>query len=259
MKLNIRLIALGLCAFVIFLIVSAPATLLTGILSSNAPVEFNDVSGTVWHGQAMQITAQNIVIGPVEWTVHPWYMLRGELAGKLVIHNSTSSDNVAGSMWLSFRIPGVLKIRDTNISADAEWAFMQAAVPIAARGRVLVHIEELQARKDTLPKIVATLSWQNAGVSYPQDYSLGSYEIKVQHQPENDPEFIVADISDQNSPLHVNGQARLNAGGEYQLNIKLSADPDAPADITRVLPLLGTAQDDGSVNVQRRGQLNEFL
>jgi general secretion pathway protein N len=259
MRPNTRLLILGLIAFLVFLVISVPATVMTGLIAGRAPVEFSGVTGTLWHGQAMQVTGRDVVVGPLEWTIRPWSLLRGELAADVVIHSSTDRDQIAGSVWLGLAIPGVAKIRNANITADAEWVFTQAAVPIAARGRILIHIEELIARRDRLPKINATLSWQNAGVTYPQDYNLGAYHVKVQHQPIDNPEVVVLEISDQDSPLHINGEARMQANGEYQLDIRLRAEPDAPQDIVRVLPMLGAAQDDGSVHVQRRGTLNDFF
>ncbi|MBN1378629.1 MAG: type II secretion system protein N [Gammaproteobacteria bacterium] len=259
MKMNPKLIALGVIAFFVFLIATAPASIITGMVSRQAAVEFEAISGTVWHGQADKVVARGIVIGPVEWNLHPWYLLRGELAATLIIHNSAVTDDVSGSLWLAAGLPGVLKIRDADVSIDASWASTRAAIPIAARGKMLIKIDRLQIRRDTLPEISATVSWQNAGVSFPQNYGLGTYNIEIQHEPADKPERVVANISDQDSLLHITGQAQFNQSGQYELDIRLSADATAPADIARVLPLLGTPADDGSVHIQRNGLLSDFL
>jgi len=259
MKFNTKLIALGVTAFLLFLIISAPASLITGAVASNSPVKFVQVSGSVWHGRSALIVGPQFTIGPVEWTLHPWYLLRGELAADIVIHDSTTSGDIAGSTWAAVGLPGVIKLRDTNINAGAEWAFALAAIPIAPRGRINVQIKQLEARRGTLPEITGMIDWQNAGVTYPDEYDLGAYSIRLQNEPENKPERVVAHISDQNSPLHVQGQATLQADGNYQLDVRLSADPTAPPDIARVLPMLGRAQSDGSVRIQRNGKLNDFM
>lgn len=262
MKFNLRLITLGLIAFFVFLLVSAPATIVTGTVSRYAAVKFSHVSGTVWRGQAGSISARGIVVGPVSWKIHPWRLLRGELASDIMIESEGTANDVTGSLWLGLALPGVLRIRDADINADAKWAFATAAIPIVATGRIVVQIRDLNARERSLPEIDASVRWANAGVSYPQKYQLGAYNIALQHEPETDPQHIVADISDESRVLHINGQAQLDGQGQYQLDVLVSADANAPEDIKRVLPMLalwGTQQKDGSVKVQHNGRLSDYM
>ena len=259
MKLNRRLIALGLITFLIFLLLSAPASLITNLLTRQTGMEFTSTSGTIWHGHAKQITGPNIAIGPVEWKIRPWYLLRAQLAADILIHKGSSSDDVAGSLWLSAGLPASINVRDANLNADAAWVFSVAAIPIAANGRFYVRMPHLRARAGTLPQVEANINWRQAGISYPHEYNLGTYSVAIRHQPETDPQFIVATVSDENSMLHVNGQAKIDQGGAYQLDLNVSADSVAPLAISRVLPMLGNQQSDGSVQIKRNGNLSEFM
>ncbi len=259
MKPEFRLLLLGLIAFLTFLIVSAPANLLCSIISKQTSVECSNISGTVWHGQATLSSKPNIAIGPIEWRISVSNLLRARLAADITIHKGALSNDLTGALWLAISPTGVLRIRDATINTDAEWAFTTAAIPIVARGRIFARISHLRFRANTIPEIEATVNWRQAGVSYPQDYDLGSYRIEIRHEPTETPERVIADISDQDSMLRIKGRAQIEQDGDYQLDLNVSTDNAAPLAISRVLPVLGRPNADGSVQIRRQGKLSEFL
>lgn len=260
MKTGIKLTLLGLAAFLVFLAVSAPAAILTKAIEHYTPARFHNVSGTLWRGSADRLQLSGITVGPVTWTIEAPALLRGALSADLQVGTEAQASELTGSASLEAGLSGVVSVKQANIIVDADWAFVQAAVPIAATGRLELTIDQLVVDpQKPLPKIQAELQWLNAGVSYPNVYDLGAYRLQLAHQPEDEPTSIVGNINDIDSTLKINGRVELDARYNYTLNVNVNTTPAAPSDIQRVLPLLGDQKPDGSVDIQRQGNLNSLL
>jgi hypothetical protein len=258
-KYGLKLTLLGIGAFAAFFIATAPAQLVTGSLAGNTPLVFDEVGGTVWRGRAGRVSAQGVGLGPVDWRVHPLDLLFGRLTATVDIRSDNTPADLQGTTRLSAGLTGKLNVENADMRAGAEWAFALAAVPIAPSGHLTVQINHLTIERSRLPRVQARVRWLDAGVTYPQAYDLGEYNVDLQHRPEDEPTHILAEIGDVDSPLHVDGQARLQADGRFQLNVRVSTEPDAPQDIQRLLPLLGPTQPDGSVRLRRSGSIAQYL
>lgn len=260
MKTGIQLTLLGLAAFLIFLAVSAPAAILTKTIEHYTAARFQNVTGTLWHGTAGRLQVSGINTGPVTWKIHPASLLRGVLSATLQVGTETPATELRGTAAIEAGISGVITVKQAHVGADAQWAFVRAAIPIAATGQLELDIDQLVVDNEKpLPKIQAELQWLNAGVSYPNVYDLGAYRLQLSHQPEDEPQIIIGTINDINSPLKINGTLQLDAGYNYALNVNVSTTPAAPQDLQRVLPLLGNQKPDGSVDIRRQGNINSLL
>ncbi|WP_116813156.1 type II secretion system protein N [Steroidobacter cummioxidans] len=63
------LVALGVGAFIIFAVVTLPASIVTSWLDSSG-VYAGGVSGTIWNGRAQVLQVQGVNVGGVEWKLH---------------------------------------------------------------------------------------------------------------------------------------------------------------------------------------------
>ncbi|HEX7027296.1 MAG TPA: type II secretion system protein N [Gammaproteobacteria bacterium] len=260
MKTAIQLTLLGLAAFLVFLLISAPAAILTKAVEHYTPARFQNVSGTVWRGAADRFELPGASMGPVTWTIKPAAFLRGVLSATLQVGTEAQASELLGSASLEVGLSGVVTVTQAHANVDAAWAFMQAAVPIAATGELELAVEQLVLDpQKPLPKVHAELQWLNAGVNYPNVYDLGGYRLLLDHQPEDEPQTIVGAINDIDSPLKINGTVELDSGYNYTLNANVSTTPAASPDIQRVLPLLGNQKPDGSVDIRRQGNLKSLL
>lgn len=260
MKTGIQLTLLGLAAFLVFLVVSAPAAILTKSIEHYTPAYFQNVTGTLWNGRAGGLQISGINAGPVTWKIHPASLLRGVLSITLQLGRQTPATQLRGNADIEASLSGVVTVKQAHLGTDATWAFARAAIPIAATGQLALDIDRLVVDpQKPLPKIQADVQWLNAGVSYPSVYDLGAYRLQLAHQPEDEPQTIVGTIHDIDSPLKINGTVQLDTGYNYTLNVNVNTTPAAPADLQRVLPLLGNQKPDGSVDIWRRGNLNDLL
>ncbi|HEY3486482.1 MAG TPA: type II secretion system protein N [Gammaproteobacteria bacterium] len=248
-----------LCAviFIVFLIASAPAGLAASILRRTTPIQLEGVSGTFWHGTAQRVVTPELQLGQVTWRIHGWRLLRG--VAELTLEFPAGTDNLRGRAELGFNLLGKLSLRDVDLQADADWVFARAAIPIAAGGFFSLQIDSAEFQQDRPPRLKAQLDWQEAEVIYPQRYGLGAYRLSLQHAPEIDPQYILGEVHDIDSPFNINGTVRIESNGDYRFTARIDTDPAAPEILRHTLLFIGAPDADGSVPIERTGNLfNEF-
>jgi general secretion pathway protein N len=256
MKKGLLLALLGGAAFVIFLVMTAPASLLAHAVRGALPVELEEVSGTLWHGSVQRIKApENLQLGPLGWRLHGWRLLLGEVSLSLEIPEG--APNLSGKAEAAVTILKTVSLSNVDLHADAGWVFTQAALPIAASGDFHLQIQSAELRRGQLPLVHGELEWQNARIVYPQQHALGAYRVVMHPQPETAPEYLLGEISDINSPFKINGTVKIEHSGAYQFSAHLATAPDAPQIFRDTLRFFGEPAADGSVSIERSGNIFE--
>ncbi len=253
MKKGLMVALLGAAAFVVFLAITAPASLLASAIQRATPVQLQGVSGSLWHGTAQQITAPELQLGPLNWRLHGWRLLLGEV--RLSLEIPPDAPHVSGKAQVAASILQKLSLSDVDLSADAEWVFTQATLPLAAGGRFHLRIESAELRRAELPRMQAQVDWEQARIVYPQPHDLGAYRMTMHHHPQTNPEYLLGELKDINSPFKIDGSIKIQRNGDYQFNAVLSTTPDAPEIFKNTLPFVGVPGPDGSVPVERTGNI----
>lgn len=255
MKKGLMLALLGAAAFVIFLVITAPATLLASIVQRAAPVELQGVSGSMWRGSAQRVVAPELALGPLNWRLHGWPLLLGKV--RLNIEIPDGAPHLSGKAEITASVTKKLSLSDVDLQADAAWVLTQAALPLAADGRFHLQIRSAELREGALPRIEGQLEWRDARVVYPQTYTLGAYRMTLRHHPETDPEFLLGEIKDIDSAFKIDGTLKVDRQGDYELTARLAAAPNAPQIFRDTLLFLGEPAADGSVQIERNGNAFE--
>jgi general secretion pathway protein N len=253
MKKGLMLALLGAAAFVVFLTITAPAGLLAYAVQRVSPVQLHNVTGSLWHGSAQQITAPELQLGPLNWRLHGWRLLLGEV--RLSLEIPAGARNLSGTAQVSASILQKLSLSNVDLTADAQWVFTQASLPLAADGRFHLQIESAELRRARLPRIQAQLDWEQARIVYPQPYELGAYRMSMHHHPATDPEYLLGEFKDINSPFKVDGSIKIQHNGDYEFNAVLSTASDAPEIFRNTLLFVGVPGPDGSVPIERSGNI----
>jgi hypothetical protein len=74
----LTLVALALLAALVVLAAALPASFATRFLPDG--VQARDLSGSIWHGEAGQVSVRNLDLGAIEWQIHPGALLQLTLA-----------------------------------------------------------------------------------------------------------------------------------------------------------------------------------
>jgi hypothetical protein len=253
MKKGSMLALLGGVSFVVFLVATAPASLLAYALQRTTPVQLQGLSGSLWHGAAQQVVTPELKLGPLHWRLHGWYLLLGKV--KLTLEIPPGTPHISGKGEVAVSILQQLSLSNVAVEADAGWVFTQAALPLAAAGRLDLQIETAEFRREELPYLKAQLDWRQAQIVYPQVYQLGGYRVVLRPEPETNPEYLLGEVKDIDSPLKIDGTIKIDKSGDYKLSARLVTAPNAAEIFRSTLLFLGEPAADGSVTIERNGNI----
>lgn len=175
----IGLVLLGAVAWIVFLVVQMPASYAIARASPPPGMTFDDIHGTLWHGEA-RATIRNggstLVIDRLAWDFRPLRLFAGELAYD--VEATSPQLRAHGRVEHGF---GGLSARDVTARVDA--AIAPALFPLAGawqpKGTVTLDAPRL-AWNDREVTGNARAEWKDAEAAMPQPRMLGGYRAELQ-------------------------------------------------------------------------------
>lgn len=249
MKITKRAVFILLAAFLLFLIVLAPATLISKFIPENSPVALNGLSGSIWRGQASQLQHQGKNLGKLNWRLSPRNLITGKIGGRFELDGQQmradghAKVNKNNDLWLS----------DTNVRMNADAIPLTgSAAALQAEGVINAKIDTLVLLDKQLDTIDARIAWQKANIQAPIELDIG--DLVIDATGENGAAKAVITTA-QNSSIDINGNVDLNSNGSYRANIKVRAKSNTPENISNYLTLLGEEESDGARRIIYEGEL----
>ena len=235
--------ALGIAAYVVFLVATAPASVVAARVSAAAPghVEFTDTSGTLWHGSARaRVTAPGatLMLETLEWRLVPARLA----AGKVAFDVKTAARGLDARLQIG---RGLTNWEFRDVAARAEAAFITAFAPwlpnwrpegtlaISSPG---ITWDEHEARGQ------ASVEWRNAALSLSAVRPLGSYRVEA--RGEGGPAKLT--VTTLEGPLKIAGQGTLTSPSRLAFSGEARAEGDAAKALEPLLDLLGPRRPDGA-------------
>ncbi|MBB5015872.1 type II secretion system protein N [Rehaibacterium terrae] len=216
-------VAAFVLVFVAALLVFLPASVALRQVESRVPgLRFEEVSGTVWRGQAGRALIGMHDYGRLQWRVRPLALLRGILDVELDWQGGDR--HARGRLAYGF---GVL--RADAVRAEFPATVLQRVLDTPAlqpHGRVEVNVAraEFAGREPRL--LEGDAVWRQAAVSGAARAALGGIHARFGLQPDGG---IGGTLDDDGGPLAVAGDFRLDAGG-YRAELLLDARDAAAAE-----------------------------
>jgi general secretion pathway protein N len=202
---GVRLVILGVGAYLVFLLANLPASWLGFALerSSRGALSLGEPAGTVWKGSGLLALRSGGIfrgIADIEWRTNPLSVLTGRLS--VALSGAAPEAGLRASVSL-----GARSVRFQNVEANAPAALLDPAVPAAAfakpEGRLRVLADSLEIGGVGVVG-AASIEWLEAGVL--QVRGLGDYRLQITGKGER-AELRLATLR---------GDLRLNGGGEWR-------------------------------------------
>jgi len=236
---GVRLAALGIAAYLVFLLANAPAAWLGFALerSSRGMLALGDPAGTLWKGRGLLALRSGGAfrgVADLEWSCNPLSVLTGRLG--VALSGVAPETRLRASLSLGLR-----SVRLQNVEANAPASVLEPAIPAAAfakpdgRLRVLADSVEIGAAGVSG---AATVEWLEAGVLQVQ--RLGDYRLQITGSGAR-AELKLATLR---------GDLRLTGAGEWRAAqpriVQLRGTAEASAERKDLEPLLQTLGIRGS-------------
>jgi general secretion pathway protein N len=172
---------LGVFAYLIFLVVTVPATWLSWGLAriTHGTVDLNEERGSLWVGHGRLIVhfprSTPRDLGQTEWRVNPLWLPLGRLQVSLKATGSQS--DLAAAVGVT---PKRIVLQRSHISVDANLAsaFYAPARLLAPKGRLRFSADHLTLDKNGLHGN-AVITWEGASSGLSSVQPLGDYRIDI--------------------------------------------------------------------------------
>lgn len=229
------------------LLATLPAHVALGALGNRiGPLELQELSGSVWNGQAQRAVAHGRDLGALEWHIHPFPLL----AGRLDIELGVKGVEYSGSTFASVK-GDVVSLRDAAFNFPAER--LQAAVDVPGlvpHGQVEVRLRSAELVAGIPRQLAGSARWRDARVSGQAAALFGDLSAEFASAKAG---TIRGTVKDDGGPLQLEGSFELALTG-FKAEATLRARDGNPQ-VIEALRWIGQPQADGSSRLLVEGYL----
>lgn len=236
------LIAVGVLAALAFAVATLPAAVLSGSLG-RAGLVATGLSGSIWSGRADGLAWRGAPLGDATWRVAPGGLLRGRLAGDVILRRVDGS--VASEVTRSFG--GELRFGATRIDLPVEvLAALPIGVPKGWRGRLSANLDELVLVEGWPTALRGTLTMHDLVAPPPRNAIVGSFDVVMPDpQAAAGGDELAGRVTDRQGPFSVDARLTLSRDRSFLLEGTLAPRGAVPPELERSLQLLGPADAAG--------------
>lgn len=241
----LKLLALGIVAFILSLIATVPAQIAGRYLPAN--VQASGLQGTLWRGQASRLRVRGFDLGEVTWDAHPLALLVGRLQSEIGINRPDMQGQ--GTVGLSFH---TLRLMDTKLVGRAEILTPYLSnYGVNTEGRFEADIQNLQFDEGGPQAADGVIVWSDAHLLEPTDLELGDVTTTLKQ----DGDAATADLKNSGDALRLTGDARLQQGWKYDARLHVEPTPTTPQEVRETLPMLARPGAQGDITLNQQGTL----
>lgn len=243
------LVALGVGAFLIFAVVTLPASIVVSWLGSSG-VYAGGVSGTIWNGRAQVLQIQGINVGSVEWKLHALPLLTAHANADVKV---TRIDGFAQTQ-LSVAPTGTIHLKSLSASLPLS-ALPANALPGGWAGTLNGRFQQLTLENGWPTQVNGSLEVRDLNGPASKPAKAGSYVIQFDPAASSADVLkgAISDVGD--GPLQVNGTLQLKSDRSYAVEALVAARPDAPRNLVQALEFLGPADAQGRRQFNTEGTM----
>lgn len=241
-----QLIGLGLAAFALGLIATAPATLIDARLeqASAGALRLAEASGTLWSGtgqiEILDANRRGGIAKSIAWKIRPAYLLRGKLRYEVALDRAPRYFPVTIT-------PSRIEVEDADIDlpAAALGLGVPKLAPLGLTGDMLLHIARLAFGRDSIQGN-ATLQWRGAGSAFTRVSPLGDYELRL----DGDGATVRTSLRTLQGPLQLDGEGFWSAGHNPAFSASARIPPQYRQQLAPLLRMIAVERGDGSFMAQ---------
>lgn len=233
-------------AYLAFLLVLAPATLLDGPLrdASDGRLRLAQAQGTLWSGDGQlefrNRNGQRAAGMDLSWSLQPHALWRGRLDYAVAI------DHAAKRFPVRLSLRGIeLSNVDLMLPASALGVAAPRLAALGLKGNLIVHIGKFARAGDTVAAD-AVVTWKDASSAVTTVAPLGTYELRVN----NIDDLLHARLRTRSGPLHLDGGGSWRGGESPALAATARVDSRYRAQLAPLLRLVAVERGNGDFALQ---------
>ena len=239
-----RLALFGVAAFVLFLVLTAPASKLLPLLQPQLPgVQFSGISGSLWSGRAQLVQAGGVPLNDVRWHWRPLALFTGALEVGVEAQLSRQPLHAHAGLGL---FSGAYAADVTGSMAASDLLFLSGMHLAELSGQVDFDLDRVTGLGGGMPAVAGVVSWTPARVLAPLQLDLGKAQLETQIDAGVTHGRLVAS----GGVLGVNGDVTLNPDGSYSLVGDVSKQGGVPQAVDKFLDTFAEPVAGGGYRLQ---------
>jgi general secretion pathway protein N len=235
--------ALGIAAYIVFLVFTTPASFLAARARAAAPgqVEMSEAKGSLWSGSARARIAApggHLIFDRIEWRFLPERLMGGRLAFDL----KAAGHGLVGRGQLA---RGFTRWEVRDLTATGEVESLIPLAPLAATWRpegTLAISTPAMEWDDKEARGTLRAEWKDAAVSLSQVRPLGSYRLDA--QADGGPAKLT--IATMDGALRIAGQGTFTPPSKLTISGDARAEGAQARALDPLLDLMGPRRPDGA-------------
>lgn len=259
-----KALLLVLAFTLLWIVILAPAAIITRLLPANAPLALQGITGTVWSGAVAQAalteSRQVLVQGRLAWRLRPLSLLRLSPCVELTYTDSglplaAQQGTVAGIACVS--AGGDLVLRDVSFDLPAGYFLRSADLRLG--GEISGLLTTLTWQAGRLTALHGQGLWSNARMlSDELNLSLQTLPFDFRRDDDNsvllqmDNGDLLAQQTD--TPLHVSLQSTVSLDGSFHTRARLAVQSQTPDSVIELLDVLAEPQGAGVYTLEVRSE-----
>lgn len=246
-----KIIAFYIILYMLFIIVLLPAKLVPYFIPASEGVNMTGLQGTLWNGQASQVTyKQQLHVNNVKWSVN-WFSLFLLKIKLSLAFNNSKQISAKGDVAIGF---SGISLDDIMITSNANELIKlsKEVIPATLSGDVSIYIKHASQGKPYCSELNAQINWKDALVTS------SSLALKLNNPIIDiacDKGEVIAKVRQDSAEITTNATGRLKAGGIYQLNGPVKEKDKLDPNLKQALSFIGSKGADGSVPFNYNGKL----
>lgn len=249
MKRNVLIGLVAFGCYVFFLVLQCPAAKVLGWFKLPAGLVLNGPSGSLWQGELESLVWQGKTLRKLSWRVPFTSLLLFDPVLELSL---ADRDGLRGQAEIGWKGKS-LRLRDVDLSADAEWVQSQVPypVPFTSTGTLRLQLAELQVSQTGCEMAAGQLQWRAAGLTSP----VGPVRLDtVNSSLSCEQGKLVAKLKQASSQLKLEGRGEWAFNGQYRFQGSLQPGSELPSALQGGLNMLGKRDSQGAVRLDYNGR-----
>jgi hypothetical protein len=241
---------LGLFAYLVFMLIQFPATVLFDWITQRVPeLSVRDMHGSARQGSARGVRLRGVQFESLSWQLQFFPLLLGRLEYQFNLAEPGS--RLQGKIATSFDrqlslgdVKGSLPL--TKLSALTE----RPSLPLD--GQVELDIAGLQLNTlGRLRSVFGTIRLLSARTTLAKPLELGNFNVELSTQDQD----ILGNIKDSGGPLEFTGNLTLTQDGSYRFSGQAAVRDENNRELRQALSLLGRPGGNGKWKINLAGTL----
>jgi hypothetical protein len=245
----LRVVLLGVVAFVIALLIVFPAGWLAHALPAGA--QCANWSGSLWRGQCSGVTwtaagRQPVRLDSLSWHVHPLALLRA----RLQVDTELSGAGVQARGKVSMNRGGLLRVEALSATGQINRSLL-GALPAGWNARLEARDVTFELQGRTLQELAGTVIARE--LTDERGTRLGDYQVQFPPQP-NAP--FAGTLRDLGGPIELKARLTIKADRGWTLDGAAKLRPGSPPQLAPMLDQFNTADISGQRRILLEGVVN---